>query len=149
MSRVQQKRLEQKISAKVSCEDIVRSIDSLSVLGSGFKLIKFRDREPMLLSVPLELNRDHEDLVSVAQDTGYVTAALMRGHYGWSQDRFDQAIEPLLLEGIVWIDVFQGKSVMVTSIFCLYVVPHTSTPLAIKCDNRGNYVHVSINMEGR
>jgi ESCRT-II complex subunit VPS22 len=88
----------------VTIEDVMRSIDKLSVLGCGFKLIN-KHKHPLVISVPLEINKDHEYLMSAAQDEGgFVTESLIRGMYGWSKDRFLMILNPLLMEGMVWVD---------------------------------------------
>lgn len=88
----------------VSLEDVIRSIEKLSILGCGFKLIN-KHKHPLVISVPLEINKDHEYLMSAAHDEGgFVTESLIRGLYGWNKDRFQLILNPLLIEGMVWID---------------------------------------------
>jgi ESCRT-II complex subunit VPS22 len=94
----------------ISSEDVVRSIEKLEVLGKGFSLVQTgKNGEPLVLSVPLEVNRDHSDLMMVAQEIGYVSRPTMQSLYGWTSERFDRSIEPLLQEGIVWVDNQEGK----------------------------------------
>jgi len=89
---------------KVTEEDIRRAIEKLAVMGSGFKLIHTAAGSPMLLSVPLELNRDHEILLSEAQRVGHISMEDLAANQQWSNERFSLAIYPLLQEGIVWVD---------------------------------------------
>jgi hypothetical protein len=58
-------------------------LECTGVLGTGFKLITLEgaQKEPFLLTVPLELNRDHEEIMNVAQNYGFVTSSIMAG--GW------------------------------------------------------------------
>ena len=63
---------------------------------------------PMVLSLPIELNKDHEDLINEAQDNGFVSEESMRTSLGWSSERFNETIRPLLLDGIVWLDDYEG-----------------------------------------
>jgi hypothetical protein len=59
----------------------------------------------MILSVPLELNNDHEELFSIAsQRSSYVTEKMMNNCYGWPRERFYRVVNVLLQEGIVWFD---------------------------------------------
>lgn len=59
----------------------------------------------MILSVPLELNNDHEELFSIAsQHSCCVTEKLLRDSYGWPRERFYRVVNVLLQEGIVWLD---------------------------------------------
>lgn len=93
-----------KLKHDLSIEDLMRAVEKLAVLGGGFKLIKIAGN-PMIISVPIEMNTDHEFVISAASDEGgFVTEDLMRGLHGWSADRFRTIINPLLQEGIVWVD---------------------------------------------
>ena len=96
------------IRQSVSSGDILRAVEKLSVLGSGYRMINLQGIS-MILSVPLELNRDHEDIIATAQaSNGYVTEAMMQKTYGWTTDRFQRAIYQLLQDGIVWLDDWCG-----------------------------------------
>ncbi len=93
-----------KLKHDLSTEDIMRAVEKLAILGGGFKLIKISGN-PMIISVPIEMNTDHEYVISVAsEEGGFVTEELMRGLYGWTAERFHTIISPLLQEGIVWVD---------------------------------------------
>jgi ESCRT-II complex subunit VPS22 len=94
---------------EVSIEDLKRAIDKLSVLGSGFKLVESKGKIPYLLSVPIELNRDHEEIIEVAEEIGYVSSEVMSRERGWTAERFNHTINPLLLEGLVWEDNYLGN----------------------------------------
>ena len=96
------------IRQSVSSGDFMRAVEKLSVLGSGYRMINLQGIS-MILSVPLELNRDHEDIIATAQaSNGYVTEAMMQKTYGWTTDRFQRAIYQLLQDGIVWLDDWCG-----------------------------------------
>lgn len=100
-----------RLTQDLSVEDIMRAVEKLSVLGGGFKLINISGN-PMIVSVPLEMNTDHEFVISAASDEGgTVTAGLMTGLYGWTTERFERIINPLLQEGIVWVDIHNGDKV--------------------------------------
>ena len=36
--------------------------------------------------------------------------------YGWSKERFYHVIKPLLQEGILWVDIYNGMYIYVLSI---------------------------------
>lgn len=95
--------------AAVSVEDVYRSIEKLTVLGSGYKIIKFDGKDGYLLSVPTEFNKDHEELMSVAQLEGYVSSDNIMTRLHWRLERFQVTINNLLKDGIVWIDQYSGK----------------------------------------
>lgn len=94
----------------VSGEDVKKAVDKLAVMGSGFKMINAGTPSPMIMSVPLELNQDHMQILMAGQASGEVTLEAMQLSGGvWSVDRFMHAINPLLQEGIVWVDEYEGK----------------------------------------
>lgn len=67
----------------------------------------------MLLSVPVELSTDHFELLAIAQEEGYVSQELLAARSTWPAARFDQVINLLLREGIVWVDDYKGDSLHV------------------------------------
>lgn len=87
-------------AAPVSEKDVVNSIGSLSVLGSGFSVLKLGTSQ-FIVSVPLELNTDHHQLITRATETGYVNKAMAPD---WSEIRFQTAVDKLLREGLAWLD---------------------------------------------
>ena len=100
----------------VSAADINRAVEKISVLGNGFRIVQIMGN-PMVLSLPLELNKDHEDIIGEAQDSGFVTQQSMMRVAGWPKMRFDIALKPLLQDGIVWLDMCQGKNTCVRTDF--------------------------------
>jgi hypothetical protein len=56
----------------------------------------------------MELNKDHEDIINEAQDEGFVNEQSMLRSCGWSSERFNITIRPLLQDGIVWLDIHKG-----------------------------------------
>lgn len=64
----------------------------------------------MVLSVPTELNADHTDVISLCQGTGYVDEGVLRRTKEWSRERYHAAIDPLVRDGLVWLDVHAGKT---------------------------------------
>lgn len=114
---------------KISIEDVKRSVEKLSVLGSGFRIVNISKNNTVIISVPLEINNDHEHLIAAANDEegminiliiiqeyyyyyynkgGCITYELMKGLKGWSRERFNTIINPLLQEGMIWIDKYNG-----------------------------------------
>jgi ESCRT-II complex subunit VPS22 len=106
-SKVRQKR--GNLKQEVLREDVQRAIEKLSVLGNGFKLVQVRGREPLVFSVPMELNHDHDELLTEVQNNGFVTFTAMQTFYGWTFERFHNTIEPLLQEGMLWLDDYKGQ----------------------------------------
>ena len=94
---------------EVSSADINRAVEKISVLGNGFRIVQIMGN-PMVLSLPMELNKDHEDIINEAQDEGFVNEQSMSRSCGWSSERFNITIRPLLQDGIVWLDIHKGNS---------------------------------------
>jgi ESCRT-II complex subunit VPS22 len=95
------------IRQHVSAGDVIRAVEKLSVLGNGYRVLNHMGKA-MILSVPMELNRDHEDIIVAAQDSGYVTYAVMLDSHKWTPERFHRAVYPLLQDGVVWLDDCRG-----------------------------------------
>lgn len=97
---------------KISIEDVKRSVEKLSVLGSGFRIVNISKNNTVVISVPLEINNDHEHLIAAAndEDGGCITYELMKGLRGWSRERFNTITNPLLQEGMLWIDSYNGET---------------------------------------
>lgn len=91
----------------ISDDDIARAVEKLAILGNGFKIVLIKEAK-YLLTVPMELNTDHDDVFSIAEEGGFVSAELMVRRLGWTAVRFEVIINKLLREGIVWIDSKDG-----------------------------------------
>eukprot|EP01041_Mallomonas_annulata_P005335 gene5335-10667_t len=92
----------------VTDEDIKRAVKKINTLGNGFQIIETHGR-CMIVSVPMELNNDHELLLSVAEDIGYITQEMFTTQRSWRPERFQNIIQALLLDGMIWIDEYQGS----------------------------------------
>ena len=88
---------------KVSEDDIKRAVLKLRVLGNGFRIIKVSEKN-ILVSADLNFSTDHENLLQLAQENGYVNEEMCSTHFTWASDRFSSLITPMIQEGIVWID---------------------------------------------
>ena len=75
------------------------------MLGSGFQVVEVGARK-MVVSVPVELNRDHSLLLFAAQLTGgYVTVASMcGGDHRWERERVLRGLRLMLKQGMCWED---------------------------------------------
>ncbi|KAK3265517.1 Vacuolar protein sorting-associated protein SNF8 [Cymbomonas tetramitiformis] len=91
------------IAERVSKDDIMRAIDTLKGLGSGFTVIKVGSHQ-LLRSVPSELNTDHNILLEFAQDKGYITEKEVNENLGWPSRRFDLVMDGLLKDQVAMID---------------------------------------------
>lgn len=94
---------------KISEDDVLRAIDKIAVLGNGFRVLRIGGKS-MIVSIPLEISNDATDLMTVAQQhEGLISLRLMTSQYGWLPERFNLAVTPLLSEGILWLDVYNGE----------------------------------------
>jgi ESCRT-II complex subunit VPS22 len=92
------------IEQSVSVDDVERAVQVLRRLGNGFRLLKIGSQR-MIQSVPVELSRDHESVLLVAQAAGgYVTVDALVEQMAWSNERANAALRPLLNEGMIWLD---------------------------------------------
>ena len=89
---------------QVSEDDILRSVKSLSPLGSGFSIITIAGKQ-FIRSVPKELNTDQSTVLEVLQLLGNVTVSLLRVNLKWDKARAVTVLEDLLADSLVWIDV--------------------------------------------
>ena len=90
--------------------DIAIAVKKLSTLGGGFRIVAVGQSD-MIVSVPTELDNDHVEIMTLAQDgQGCVTVDEVRQRLSWSEDRVERALQLLLHEGMVWKDDFHGIS---------------------------------------
>ncbi|VFQ82539.1 unnamed protein product [Cuscuta campestris] len=87
----------------VSEDDCLRAISKLKVLGNGFEVVSVGKRK-LVRSVPTELNKDHNEILELAQTQGFVTVDEVQRHLNWSSGRATDALETLLEEGLAMID---------------------------------------------
>ncbi|ONK81937.1 uncharacterized protein A4U43_C01F34450 [Asparagus officinalis] len=87
----------------VSEDDCLRAINKLKVLGSGFEVISV-GKKKLVRSVPTELNKDHNEILELAQAHGYVLVEEVEKRFSWSSGRAIDALETLLEEGLAMID---------------------------------------------
>ncbi len=85
-------------------DDILRAVRSLKPLGSGFSIVVI-GQQPMIRSVPKELNTDQSTVLEALQVLGYVTVSMLRANIGWEGFRAQTVLEDLLADGLVWIDL--------------------------------------------
>jgi ESCRT-II complex subunit VPS22 len=93
-----------------NASDIPIAVKKLGKLGGGFRIVKV-GKSDMIVSVPTELDQDHMEVMTLAQDgNGCVTADDVMGQLKWSKDRTDRAVTLLMQEGMAWKDDFEGIS---------------------------------------
>lgn len=101
--------LQTRVRQNVIEEDVVRAIEKVQTLGSGFRLARL-GRNTVLISVPMEINSDHEILMTVAQShDGMFSLDIMISLHGWTLERFNYLVVPLLQDGMIWVDQHEGN----------------------------------------
>jgi ESCRT-II complex subunit VPS22 len=101
----------QQTTTDVSVADIEVAIKKLGKLGGGFRTIQV-GKSTMVVSVPTELDNDHMQVLTAAQQVGGegVTIDQVMKATGWNKQRAERAIELLLQEGMAWLDEYKGVS---------------------------------------
>ncbi|KAI5841166.1 EAP30/Vps36 family-domain-containing protein [Morchella snyderi] len=85
-------------------EDVLRAVEALRPLGSGFAVVQV-GRRMMVRSVPRELNRDQATVLGTIEICGFgVAASMVRVNLGWEPARVTTVLEDLVTEGLVWVD---------------------------------------------
>jgi ESCRT-II complex subunit VPS22 len=87
----------------VTEDDCLRAISKLKVLGSGFEVITI-GKKKLVRSVPTELNKDHNQILELAQGQGFVIVEEVQRRLSWTSGRVIDALETLLEEGLAMID---------------------------------------------
>eukprot|EP00743_Colponemidia_sp_Colp-15_P004408 GILK01004754.1.p1 GENE.GILK01004754.1~~GILK01004754.1.p1 ORF type:complete len:282 (+),score=38.72 GILK01004754.1:49-894(+) len=88
-------------------DDVKRAIQKLQILGNGFKLISVGIKK-VIVSVPVELNRDHNTVLDVAEETGWVNMSGLKERLRWDDHRIQTVMDVLLQESMAWIDDQSG-----------------------------------------
>ena len=89
---------------QVSEDDIARAVESLEPLGSGYKIIDI-GRQQFIRSVPKELSTDQSKVLEILHLLSFVTVSLLQLNLNWDKARAVTAIEDLLANGLVWVDM--------------------------------------------
>ncbi|OCB83851.1 winged helix DNA-binding domain-containing protein [Sanghuangporus baumii] len=92
-------------TAKITEEDVTRSIRTLKPLGAGYEVIDIGGRK-MVRSVTKELDADQGVVLSVARGTGgRITQRILADKTGWTLDRARAALDNMLIrDGLCWLD---------------------------------------------
>lgn len=84
-------------------DDCLRAIGKLKKLGGGYEVFSV-GRRKLVRSVPMELNRDHNLILEIAQPRGHVTVEEVERELSWRSGRAIDALELLLKEGLAMVD---------------------------------------------
>lgn len=102
LTRLRQKQSRSRQEASV--DDVRRAVSKLKVLGGGFKLLQV-GHSTMVVSVPVELNQDHSQVLAVAQHHGgEVSFEILLEELHWDENRARRTLDRLTSEGMAWVD---------------------------------------------
>uniref|UniRef100_A0A0N5BV22 Vacuolar-sorting protein SNF8 n=1 Tax=Strongyloides papillosus TaxID=174720 RepID=A0A0N5BV22_STREA len=88
----------------ITNDDILRAVQKIKVLGSGFELLPLDGGRFLIQSIPGELSMDDSRVLQLAEETGFVTVELIMDRLRWEETRTLQVIEHLIKEGLAWVD---------------------------------------------
>ncbi|KAL3492003.1 EAP30/Vps36 family-domain-containing protein [Aspergillus germanicus] len=89
---------------EVTDDDVLRAVNSLEPLGSGFSIILV-GRKQYIRSIPKELNTDQSTVLEVIQILGYVSVSMLQINLKWEKARAQTVLDDLLADGLVWVDL--------------------------------------------
>jgi ESCRT-II complex subunit VPS22 len=94
---------------RYSREDIITAIGKLSKLKSGFRTVAV-GKTIMVISVPTELDNDHMEVMTIAQDVAEgLSVRKVMEIKGWTEERAKRSLDLLLSEGMAWYDEYSGE----------------------------------------
>ncbi|KAK4886246.1 hypothetical protein RN001_002517 [Aquatica leii] len=79
----------------------------LKIFGSGFSVVPVGKGQYMVQSVPVELSMDHTAIIQQVANSNqaFTSVYLLREQLNWESNRAQKALDHLLDEGLVWVDV--------------------------------------------
>lgn len=87
----------------VQSDDILRAVDSLKPLGSGFSIVAVGSKQ-MIRSIPKELSTDESTVLEAIQSHEPTTCSVLEGRLGWEHERAQTVLHDLLGDSLVWVD---------------------------------------------
>ncbi|EFN53961.1 hypothetical protein CHLNCDRAFT_36297 [Chlorella variabilis] len=94
----------------VSEDDLLRAIEKLQGLGSGFGVVRIGNRS-FVRSVPTEISTDSNTLIELAERSGgYFSLADAVAATGWQEARLRDALGAMAREGLLLIDDQPGAA---------------------------------------
>lgn len=90
---------------KMNEKDIETALKNLKVLGSGYCIVQIGKKKYMK-TTSFDIDEDQTALLALAEGKGYFT---QQDAKGMSEKRFDAALQTLLDQGFVWVDIYNGE----------------------------------------
>lgn len=95
-----------KSSQSITIDDVKRAVVKVRVLGEGLTVVHLGTTS-MVVSLPCELNRDHESILVLAREKAFTTIEEVSLTLLWSPDRALSVLNLLMEEGLAWIDTHE------------------------------------------
>lgn len=89
---------------KFTEEDVLDSLKHLNVMGDELQLVNIGNRK-YIKSIPQDLDVDQSAILETADILGYVNVSILRDNFGWKKSRCQHAIDDLISNGILWVDI--------------------------------------------
>jgi ESCRT-II complex subunit VPS22 len=113
--------------ANINQEDLYRALDKVSVLGNSIRVVTLPSKEKVVLSIPMEINVDHELVISYAlESNGCIPKERFLQNNAWTVERLQRVINPLIEEGAIWIDNYNGKNISNLHLKLIPYIVHSS-----------------------
>ncbi len=87
----------------ISDDDILRAVESLKPLGSGFSIVTVGSKQ-MIRSIPKELSTDQSTVLEAIQIFEPITCSIIVDNLGWEQERAETVLQDLLADSLLWVD---------------------------------------------
>ncbi|EAX92207.1 EAP30 subunit of ELL complex, putative [Trichomonas vaginalis G3] len=90
---------------KMNTKDIEQALKNLKVLGSGYCIVEI-GKKKFMKTTSFDIDEDQTTLLALAEGKGYFTE---KDASGMSQKRFEAALQTLLDQGFVWLDLYNDE----------------------------------------
>ncbi len=77
--------------SKSDSDDIIKAVDTLKPLGSGFQVISLGTHK-MIQSVPREMSTDTSTVLNLAGEKGYLSESDIISRLNWAEQRASNSI---------------------------------------------------------
>lgn len=92
---------------EISQDDLICAARKLKIFGSGFSVVSVGKGQYMVQSIPGELSMDHTAVIEQVANSNqaFTSVSMLREQLNWETTRAQKALDHLLQEGLVWIDL--------------------------------------------
>ncbi|KAK5643105.1 hypothetical protein RI129_006950 [Pyrocoelia pectoralis] len=92
---------------EISQDDLICAARKLKIFGSGFSVVSVGKGQYMVQSIPGELSMDHTAVIEQVANSNqaFTSVSMLQEQLNWETTRAQNALDHLLQEGLVWIDL--------------------------------------------